>query len=107
PAARRLARARSTDRLCTVTPNWSATAAASWAEDGTGSAAACCSRKSSTTAVSLCPPLVPGQAERRGGGARVQRAGLDRAHHLVLDLDQVGGIEEGSGGEGRIGHRLR
>ena len=80
--------------------------------------------------MSLCPPLGPGlagirpaeavpgkglpgvvvalagQAERRGGGARAHLAGLDRAHHLVLDLDQVGGVEEGPGGEGRIGHRL-
>ena len=130
PAARRAASARSTERGCTVTPNRSATAAASCAEVGRGiGGQQAASRKSTHRRGQLVPALgarpgrdqagqaaarpapsgrcraLAGEAERRGRGG-AQPARLDRAHHLVLDLHQVGGIEEGAGGEGRIGYLL-
>ena len=48
-----------------------------------------------------------GVAERRGGLGDRGAAGPDLAHHLVLDLHRVPGVEEVAGQELRVGHLLR
>ena len=49
----------------------------------------------------------PGVAERRGGLGDRGSARLDLAHHLVLDLHRVPGVEEVAAQELRVGHLLR
>jgi hypothetical protein len=49
----------------------------------------------------------PGVPERRGGLGDRGAAGPDLAHHLVLDLHRVAGVEELAGQELRVGHLLR
>ena len=49
----------------------------------------------------------PGEAEGGGGLGDRLAVGQHAAQHLVLDLDQVAGVEEGvAAGEGRVDHRL-
>jgi len=48
----------------------------------------------------------PGVPERRRGGGDRHLVHGDGAHHLVLDLDRVAGVEELPGQERRIGHPL-
>ena len=125
------ASARSTERGCTATPKRSSMAWARSRERRDGSASAACLANSTTSSVSLWARRGPGRAGTRAGQARAveggrslieRRAGeperrrrgahgvaLDAhpAHHLVLHLHQIAGVEKLRGGEARVGHRLR
>ena len=98
---------------------------------GTASSARCCCRKSTTSALSLCARRGPGffgtsaarppraearlrlieggtrEAERRRAAADGLPVDAHAPHHLVLDLDQIAGVEEVGGGEERIVDPLR
>jgi hypothetical protein len=47
------------------------------------------------------------EPERPGGRGHRHAFHLDLPHHLVLHLQQIGGIEETARGERRVGHLLR
>ena len=128
--SRRRASAFSTERGCTRTPEASAIRSGSCAGRSAGSAASCSSAQARISSVSLLAPRGPGRAgtspsspedssaaaarvvrgagvpERRGGRGDRGAAGLDLAHHLVLDLHRVPGVEEVAGQELRVGHLL-